>query len=67
MTQTVFGHFFSTKTVILAAFTALSLGTIASVAEAASPDKQQGSSYQQGPYDNTGRGPQQTGLEGGGG
>jgi hypothetical protein len=66
MTQTVFGHFFSTKTVILAAFTALSLGTIASVAEAASPDKQQ-SSYQQGPYDNTGRGPQQTGLEGGGG
>ena len=52
---------------IRAAFAALSLtAAIVPVAHAASwgrPD----TTYRQGPYDNTGNGPQQTGLEGGGG
>jgi hypothetical protein len=48
------------KKLILAAFAALSLSTgIAPMAHAYT--------YHSGPYDNTGHGPQETGLEGGGG
>jgi len=51
------------KNMILAAFAALSLtAAIAPVANAATF----GASHQ-GSYDNTGHGPQETGLEGGGG
>ncbi|HYZ22731.1 MAG TPA: hypothetical protein VE690_11300 [Rhodopila sp.] len=56
------------KYLIRVAFAALSLGTIAPVANAATFGLPQSSLFQhQGPYDNTGNGPQQTGLEGGGG
>jgi hypothetical protein len=52
---------------ICAAFAALSLSAaIVPVANAATwgrPD----AVHRQGPYDNTGRGPQETGMEGGGG
>ena len=54
------------KYMIRVAFAVLSLASIAPVANAAtfgSPN----STQHQGPYDNTGRGPQETGLEGGGG
>jgi opacity protein-like surface antigen len=52
------------KNLILAAFAALSLSAaIAPVANAATFP----STTHQGPYDNTGHGPQETGLEGGGG
>jgi hypothetical protein len=55
------------KNMILAAFTALSLtAAIAPVASAATFGTPQ-STYHSGPYDNTGHGPQETGLEGGGG
>jgi hypothetical protein len=54
------------KYLIRAAFAALSLATIAPVANAATFGRPQ-STYHQGPYDNTGHGPQETGLEGGGG
>ena len=47
------------KTLILAAFAALSLTV--GVAQAAQ------SSFHRGPYDNTGHSPGETGLEGGGG
>jgi hypothetical protein len=54
------------KILIRAAFAALSLATIAPVANAATWGAPQ-AGFHSGPYDNTGRGPQQTGLEGGGG
>jgi hypothetical protein len=55
------------KTLILAAFAALSLTAVA--AQAAQPGNfgTSRSTYHQGPYDNTGNGPGETGLEGGGG
>jgi len=56
-----------TKTIVLATFAAASLVTaFASVAQA-DPRNKQFSPLHQGPYDNTGRGPQETGMEGGGG
>jgi hypothetical protein len=56
------------KYLIRVAFAALSLATIAPVANAASFGMPQSSLTQhQGPYDNTGHGPSETGLEGGGG
>ena len=55
------------KNLILAAFAALSLtAAVAPLANAALPGGV-GSSHHTGPYDNTGNGPQETGLEGGGG
>ncbi|WP_428483513.1 hypothetical protein [Rhodopila sp.] len=55
------------KTMILAAFAALSLtAAIAPAANAATFGGLQ-STHQQGPYDNTGNGPGGTWLEGGGG
>ena len=55
------------KTMILAAFAALSLtAAIAPAASAATFGFPQ-NTYHSGPYDNTGRGPQESGLEGGGG
>jgi Spy/CpxP family protein refolding chaperone len=61
-----FGNLYSTKTLIRAGLAALSIATIGSVADAANA---RGLRYgqHQGPYDNTGHGPQQSGLEGGGG
>ena len=53
------------KILIRAAFAALSLATISPVANAATLGAQAG--YHSGPYDNTGHGPGETGLEGGGG
>ncbi|HYZ24617.1 MAG TPA: hypothetical protein VE690_20900 [Rhodopila sp.] len=56
------------KYLIRVAFAVLSLATIAPVANAAGFGMPSSSLGQhQGPYDNTGRGPSQTGLEGGGG
>ena len=55
------------KKLILAAFAALSLTTgIAPMAHAYTNGFVH-NSYRSGPYDNTGNGPGQTGLEGGGG
>jgi hypothetical protein len=55
------------KNLILAAFAALTLtAVIAPVANAALPGGA-GSGYHTGPYDNTGNGPGETGMEGGGG
>jgi hypothetical protein len=54
------------KYLIRVAFAALSLATIAPVANAATFGTPQ-RTHHQGPYDNTGHGPQETGLEGGGG
>jgi hypothetical protein len=51
------------KIVIRAALAALSLGTIPAVSDAAP----QPGTHHQGPYDNTGKGPHESGLEGGGG
>lgn len=51
---------------IRAAFAALSLATITPVANAATFSSMQNTVHQ-GSYDNTGHGPQETGLEGGGG
>ena len=56
------------KSIILTAFAALSL--IAVAAQAAQPATNHGAanaSQHSGPYDNTGNGPGETGLEGGGG
>jgi hypothetical protein len=54
--------------IIRAAFAALSLATIAPVANAATRGFPQSNLFQhQGSYDNTGHGPQESGLEGGGG
>ena len=57
------------KTMILAAFAALSLGAaVVPAAQAATFGFPQSSLTQHhGPYDDTGRGPGETGLEGGGG
>jgi hypothetical protein len=54
------------KILIRVAFAALSLATIAPVANAATFGFPQ-STQHSGPYDNTGHGPQQSGVEGGGG
>jgi hypothetical protein len=52
------------KNLILAAFAALSLtAAIVPVANAAATN----GTYHSGPYDNTGNGPGETGMEGGGG
>lgn len=51
---------------ILAAFAALSLSAIAPAAHAFTTGTPS-STQHSGPYDNTGHGPGQTGLEGGGG
>jgi hypothetical protein len=55
--------------IIRAAFAALSVAAITPVvANAGTLGRPQSSMFQhQGPYDNTGNGPQETGLEGGGG
>ena len=56
---------FTMKNLFLAAFAALSLtAAIVPAAQAATFGHSQ---YHSGPYDNTGRGPGETGLEGGGG
>lgn len=52
------------KNLILAAFAALSLTTAAANAAVLGAT---GAMHQTGPYDNTGAGPDETGLEGGGG
>jgi hypothetical protein len=55
------------KYLIRVALLAMSVATITPVAQAASFGTPQSSFNQhQGPYDNTGRGPGETGLEGGG-
>ena len=53
------------KFLIRIALTVVSLATIPPVANAATLFTQH-SGYHQGSYDNTGHGPQETGLEGGG-
>jgi hypothetical protein len=63
MTMKTFEHPGSMKIVIRAALTALSLGTIPAVSDAAP----QPGTHHQGPYDNTGQGPQASGPGGGGG
>jgi hypothetical protein len=52
------------KTKILVAFTALALSAVAAYAQSV---PLQSTVHHQGPYDNTGNGPQSTGLQGGGG
>jgi hypothetical protein len=52
------------KTMLLAAFTALALSAGAAYAQNV---PSQTTVHHQGPYDNTGNGPQSTGLGGGGG
>jgi hypothetical protein len=55
------------KNLILAAFAALSLtAAIAPLASAATSGFPS-STHHSGPYDNTGKGPSETGMEGGGG
>jgi len=55
------------KNLILAAFAALSLITVVAPSANAFIRGVPHSTYHSGPYDNTGNGPGQTGLEGGGG
>ncbi|MFL5256827.1 MAG: hypothetical protein ACJ8AI_28825 [Rhodopila sp.] len=55
------------KTLILAAFAALSLTTAIAPAANAFVRGVPHTAYHSGPYDNTGRGPGETGMEGGGG
>ncbi len=55
------------KTMILAAFAALSLGTAVVPAANAASFGRPDSTIHQGPYDNTGHSPAFGGLEGGGG
>lgn len=55
------------KTMILAAFAALSLTAVAAQAAPSATTGTPHASSHQGPYDNTGNSPGQTGLEGGGG
>jgi hypothetical protein len=55
------------KNLILAAFAALSLTAAIAPAASAAVSGFPASSSHSGPYDNTGRGPGQSGLEGGGG
>ncbi len=52
------------KKFVLAAFAVLSLGMAVAPAASAAPLR---NSTHQGPYDDTGHGPQETGIEGGGG
>jgi hypothetical protein len=54
------------KKIILAALTVMSLGAGVANAQSYSHENAQMGQHT-GAYDNTGRGPQQTGLEGGGG
>lgn len=55
------------KNLILAAFAALSLTTAVVPAASAADFGATGTTHHTGPYDNTGAGPDETGLEGGGG
>jgi hypothetical protein len=55
------------KYLIRVAFAALSLAAITPVVANAATSGFPHTSYHQGPYDDTGNGPQETGLEGGGG
>lgn len=55
------------RNMILAAFAALSVSAVIVPAANAATFGSPQTSYHQGPYDNTGHGPQETGLEGGGG
>ncbi len=55
------------KTLILAAFAALSLTAAVAPAANALTTGFPHTTYHSGPYDNTGHGPGETGLEGGGG
>jgi hypothetical protein len=55
------------KTMVLAAFAALSLSAAVVPAANAAISAFPQSTQHSGPYDNTGHGPQQSGLEGGGG
>lgn len=56
------------KYLIRVAFAAISLAAITPVADAATFGRPTSSLFlHQGPYDNTGNGPDQTGLNGGGG
>jgi hypothetical protein len=55
------------KSLFLAAFAALSLAAAVAPAASAAVAGFPASTYHAGPYDNTGHGPGQTGLEGGGG
>jgi hypothetical protein len=61
MTKELSGRSNPLQSMILAAFAALSL------AAAIAPAANAASTLHNGPYDNTGRGPGSTGLEGGGG
>ena len=55
------------KNLILAAFAALSLTTAITPAANAAAFGRSYATHDSGAYDNTGHGPQETGLEGGGG
>ena len=55
------------KTILLAAFTALGLTAAVAPAANAFTAGTPHNTYHSGPYDNTGKGPGQTGMEGGGG
>ncbi len=55
------------KTLILAAFAALSLTAAIAPAANAAWTARPHNTYHSGPYDDTGKGPGETGMEGGGG
>jgi len=55
------------KTMILAAFAALGLMAVAAQAAPSANTGAANASHHQGPYDNTGNSPGESGLEGGGG
>jgi hypothetical protein len=55
------------RNVVLAAFAALSLTVAIAPAAHAFTRGSPHNTYHSGPYDNTGRGPDETGIEGGGG
>ena len=55
------------RTILLAAFTVLGLTAAVAPAANASTAGTPQNSHHSGPYDNTGNGPGETGLEGGGG
>jgi hypothetical protein len=67
MRSRVFIHAFSVKAAVRVAFALMSAAAIVPTADAAGLSMLHGSPYLATPYDNTGRGPQQTGLQGGGG
>jgi len=58
---------FEMKTLILAAFAALSLTAVAAQAAQSGNYGRPASTHRSGPYDNTGNSPGESGLEGGGG